>query len=537
MADDLTALKVINSRDQARTNRLPWDTEWQEIGDLVYQRKNSITIEQSKGNNRTVRVYDTTAGQALEDYVMGIWTFLFQGRWIQLESTNRSIKDLDVVRQFWGEVASLLLEQLATSNFDQQSVEALYDHGGFGTMCFFAEEGKDTLFNFKTIPVGNFYIIENNKGIADVVIFDFEFTARQAVDEWGEENVHDNIKKDLGELKAVTTSGGGKTQEKKYKFIQMVSPRNHFDSTKLDKLNKPIASFIVDETNKVVVNEGGFDEMPLMTPRFQKSNTEIYGRSPAKRMMPTIKMVNRMEKTSLKAHEKEVDPPVIMPHDTANTYGISTDPGGRIYYDGRNPLNKPEPFKINARIQEVEVKIDRKRAEIKAAFFGEMFDALGDRKNMTATEVLERIKKQIILFIPIFGRLAQEYLNPLVDRLIGIAFRAGALPPIPDEVQFAPDFNVIFNNRITTLIKLLENESLTLTMEQLGPLFQAFPQMLDNFDADAMARGISTNNNLPEEFLLNTKVRDERRAAIAEDRERQAQLETVKETAELALKS
>ena len=105
------------------------------IGDFVFQRKNSITTQQSQGNTRTERIYDTTAPQAHEDLVMGLWSFLFQGRWIQLEPSDEELKDFEPVRKWWSEVADIILEELGHSNFNMQSVEALYDHTGFGTAC------------------------------------------------------------------------------------------------------------------------------------------------------------------------------------------------------------------------------------------------------------------------------------------------------------------------------------------------------------------------------------------------------------------
>lgn len=533
---DELAFKVIRIRDQARADRGPWDTEWQEIGDFVVQRKNSITIEQSKGNTRTTRIFDTTAGDALQEYVMGIWTFMFQGRWIRLEADEKEIKDIDVVQRFWGDVADIILQHLGQSNFNLQSVEMLEDHGGFGTACMLVEEGVNTLYNFKTFPIGGFYIIENNQGAPDTILFDFEFTARQAVEQWGEDKVHPEIKTDFALQKSLA-QGNNRTAEKTYKFVQIVSPRDHFDVNKIDKLNKPISTVIVDETNKVVVEEGGFDEMPIMCPRFQKSNTERYGRAPAKRKMPVIRMAGRIERTVLKGLEKSVDPPTLMPHSSANNYPLSTDPGGIIYWDGKNPANKPEAWHINPNIIDTENKLVLIRADIRKAFFADMFDALGDRKNMTATEIIERVKKQIILFIPIFGRIVQEWLNPLVERLIGIAFRAGLLPPVPEEVAFSPNFNVIFNNKITTLIKLLENESFTLTMELLQPWMVAFPQIAENFDWDEIARETSMNFNLPTKFLIKPEVRDEKRAAELEAAQQAAQLEGLEKLASTAGKT
>src|SRR5262249_53375348 len=54
--------------------------------------------------------------------------------------------------------------------------------------------------------------------------------------------------------------------------------------------------------------------------------------------------------------------------------------------------------------------------------------------NMTAYEVAQRIELMTRRMGPVFYRLLAEFLNPLEDRVFGIAWRAGALPPPPMEV-------------------------------------------------------------------------------------------------------
>jgi hypothetical protein len=43
----------------------------------------------------------------------------------------------------------------------------------------------------------------------------------------------------------------------------------------------PVASIYLDEKEKHILDEGGFDEMPYMVSRWAKATGEIFGRSPA----------------------------------------------------------------------------------------------------------------------------------------------------------------------------------------------------------------------------------------------------------------
>lgn len=64
-----------------------------------------------------------------------------------------------------------------------------------------------------------------------------------------------------------------------------------------------------------------------------------------------------------------------------------------------------------------------------------------DGPAMTATEVHVRVALIRQLLGPVYGRFQAEYLQPLVERCFGIAFRAGVFPEPPESMN-AANFNV-----------------------------------------------------------------------------------------------
>ena len=74
-----------------------------------------------------------------------------------------------------------------------------------------------------------------------------------------------------------------------------------------------------------------------------KASNEIYGRSPAMTALPDVKMLNEMSKTTIKAAQKQVDPPLLVPDD-GFLLPVRTVPGGLNFYrsgtrDRIEPLN------------------------------------------------------------------------------------------------------------------------------------------------------------------------------------------------------
>jgi len=82
-------------------------------------------------------------------------------------------------------------------------------------------------------------------------------------------------------------------------------------------------------------------------------------------------------------------------------------------------------------------------------------------------------------------------------------------------------------------LKLLEVKSLANGIEVLAPMIEASPDMIDNWDTDAIARGVPERLGWSEDWLRDIDERDE----IREMRMIQMQQERVQEMALEAAKS
>ena len=69
------------------------------------------------------------------------------------------------------------------------------------------------------------------------------------------------------------------------------------------------------------------------------------------------------------------------------------------------------------------------RAQIMQGFSADLFLMLADRKNMTATEVAERVAEKMLLLAPALGRLQSDMLDPIIERVFGVLSRRGVLLP------------------------------------------------------------------------------------------------------------
>jgi hypothetical protein len=235
--------------------------------------------------------------------------------------------------------------------------------------------------------------------------------------------------------------------------------------------------------------------------------------------LPDAKTLNQMGKTLLKAGHKAVDPPLLAPSDSLKS-AVRTWPGGISYFDasvlatsgGRVPI---QPLASGANIPLGREMQNDVREQIWNAFFRNILNLPAEAPQMTATEVIERKEEFIRVIGPVFGRLEADYTGPLVERVFNLLARAGRFGPLPRALE-GRRLAFEYVSPISKAYQLVEVGAYTKTSQDLAPLVQVKSDILDNFDADRIARGVAEANGMPLDWLRGTKAVEGDRAGRAE---------------------
>lgn len=518
--------EIIQRMKRFETDRSNWDSSWQECADYGQPQNNQITSLKAKGHVSN-DLFDTTAEESNIQLAAGLYSYMFptDGRAFVLEIDDKKLSENDDVKNWLEEATRTIHKYLVSSNFRQAFFEFLKSLGCFGTACLYEAKGKKTPITFTNFFMAGVYIATNSDGIVDTVFRKFEYTARQAVQEFGLDKV--------GEKVAAAYNAPNR-REKKFEFIHAVYPREERNPELDDPINMPFVSVYVSRSDKTIIktkqgaDESGYPELPYQVDRFDKDASEDYGRSPMMKKLPDIKMANAMKKTRIKGWEKQVDPPTLIPDD-GSIWPLATQPGGVIYY--RAGGDKPEYWEFKGNLQTMEKAIESVQLEIQKGFFLDMFDPLVDRQNMTATEVMARVEQKMRFLTPIIGRLQSELFNPMINRIIGILSKQDKLPDMPEELS-EKDFSVIYLGRLALAMRTLESEGLQKTLLEWSPMAEV-SDFLDNLDTDLAFRDSARNNGMPATWLKDIeKVIEERQA-----REQAAQQAAAIEQAEQIAKA
>ena len=301
--EDVRAKDIIAMRDRARTKQENFRNLWQQTADLVFPRENRITSTPTPGEDKSVKLYDTTAVQDSQDMASGLsGAIIPTGQ----KFFGLKVKDAEVARnervKRWLMIATEILhDELFESNFMLQFNETLRSLVVYGTGCLFSEWDNELLrLNFKDYDIALYQIEEDARGTVDTIIITYKMTARQAISEFGVAKLNEKI------LRAVDDP---KNQAEEFEFINIVRPRRRRNPGKRDPLNKSWESLHVDVQGKEVVKEHGFDDFPYAVPRWMKSSFEIYGRGQGTEHLADVKVLQQIKRDFVECGNRWNNPP------------------------------------------------------------------------------------------------------------------------------------------------------------------------------------------------------------------------------------
>jgi len=473
------------------TQRQTWESHWQEVADYMMPRKADVTKQRSKGDKRSELIFDSSPLHAVELLSASLHGMLTNPStpWFSLRFKNVDTGDADEANEWLQDTTEKMYDAFNRSNFQQEIFELYHDLITFGTASMFIEEDADDIVRFSTRHIGEIYISENNKGRIDTVFRKFKISARAAILQFGEKNVSNALR-----------GTAMKDPYEEVTILHVVYPRENYDPKKKDAKNMPFASCYVELDNKHEVSQSGFNEFPYVVPRYLKASFEIYGRSPAMTALPDVKMLNEMSKTTIKAAQKQVDPPLLVPDD-GFILPVRTVPGGLNFYRA-GTRDRIEPLNIGANNPLGLNMEEQRRNAIRDTFYVNQL-MMQNGPQMTATEVVQRNEEKMRLLGPVLGRLQSELLRPLIDRTFAILLRKKIFRQAPQFLA-GQDIQIEYVSPLAKAQRSSELQSIMRAIEIFGSLAQISP-VFDHINIDNLVTHLADIVGVPAK-VLNSKA-------------------------------
>jgi len=414
--------------DSLKADRGTFESHWQEVAEYIFPRRADFNTERTAGDKRNNKILDSTGMRGLGLLAAGLHGFVSNpaSRWFSLKTTDDDLNKNDAVREWLGKVEDIIYAQMHSpqSSITTHLDEMYLDYAAFGTAIMFIGETKDgESILFQTRFLGECVIDENSEGVVDTLFRCFKMTVRQVMqmEQW---DPSEDTRKKFSDDKL----------DDKVVILHAVMPRTDRDKDKITPDNMPFASIYIEKGAKHKLKEDGFEEFPYAVPRWYKVAGEKYGRSPAMDALPDVKMLQEMKKTTIKAAQKIVDPPLMVP-DESQFSPVRTVPGGLNFYRDEKRIIVPLQTGANIPIS-LEMMQDLRDQILKTFYADIMQPAI--EKQLTAYEYSKIIEQAMRLLGPVMGRMTAELLGVIITRVFGIMARKEMLPPQPPELDGKP---------------------------------------------------------------------------------------------------
>ncbi|WP_085905903.1 portal protein [Kiloniella majae] len=521
---------VINRQSALQQDRQKYDKVWKETAERM-DPFGSI-LDGKRGDMS--KMFSSRPLQDLSRFAAAIESLLIPrgSVWHGLEPVEDELKEDDEV-QAWGEARAKKLFQvryMAKSGFVSNTQRMFKSLGCYGNQVLMTEEvlergpgGEDLPpIRYRSIPINECYLASNAWGQTDVFYRVYKLTLRQIITEFGEDNIPLHLKQRMDKPDLL---------EEKFEIIHAI------DASLSGKIKTNFAwpSVHVLKLHHHVLRESGYYEFPIHASSFVESDGETYGWGPAMMALPDIKQLNVMNKTTIAAAEQAVSPAfaTVQKLKRRLNLGANAINPDLVTDDGRLKI---QPIVTGARPDIGEQLIEKKQLDISANFYGDLWQILVNKPDMTAYEAALRAQEKNELIGPPFAK-QEEMLASMVMRENAILERQAAdgiieLAPRPQALE-GRSLSLKFTSPMAKLRRAAEDVGIQRTLETAAQQAQFDPSIMDNFDHDKIIRARADINGMPADLLRSIDEVQGSRQAKAEAEQQQGLLEQQQQQAEI----
>jgi len=527
----MPTIKSYNKRlELLKSERSSFIPVYRSLSDYhMSNRGRFLTSDRNKGYQHNQNQINNTSRMAARTMAAGMMAGITSPArpWFKLQSSNVELNEYSAVKEWLHAVQTIMYRVFSQSNA-YNSLHTVYSElGVFGTAPMGVYFDYKNVIRCRPYTVGSYVIGANGKSEIDTFYLEYERTVGQLIKEYGPEKCSNSVN---DQWKRGNT-------EAWVPIVHAIEPNDDRDSQSPWAKDKNIRSVYYETSSKgdqsLFLNESGFDEFPILCPRWDITGEDIYATScPGMDSLGDTKSLQLGEKQKYKALDMIVNPPMQGDVGLKTQVSGNIDPGQIIWTEGptagiRSVYEgfRPDLNSMVAINQEAEQRIKR-------TFYEDLFLMMvnSDRRQITAREVAEKQEEKLLMLGPVLERLHNELLDPLIDRTFSILQKAGVLPPPPPELN-GVEMSVQYVSVLAQAQRMVSIGGLERLTGFTAQLAQLWPESRHKFDAqqaiDEYADSMGVNPRI-------VRGDDEVNQLVAADRQQQAQAQAAAQGESLA---
>lgn len=438
--------KMGERKSAMKTERTSFEPHWRDISEVISTRTSRfLRSDRNRGEKVSKKIINETATIALRTLESGMMAGMSSPArpWFVLGPPDPGMKKFGPVRDWLDTVTKIMLEAFARSNLYSALPKAYGSIGGYGTGAFGVLDDDKEIFRCYPFPVGSFYVDCNHRLNVDACYREFSMTVRQVVERYGKKDMRTGSAKWDNFSKVVKDAYQKGNYGMWVPMTHAVETNIFADTESILSREKPyISVYYEDDGDKDrALNVSGFDEFPIMVPRWHVNGEDVYGtRCPGMDALGATKMLQLEERRKYQIIDKIWNPPMNADAMLRNT-GTDLLPGGMNWTPGMSmtgnlglrPVHDIHPSAVNVIREDIQDVCER----IRRTFYEDLMlmMATSDNSQMTAREVEERHSEKLLVLGPMMEQQNDDLFDRLIDRTFNSMMRRGKLPPPPPELE------------------------------------------------------------------------------------------------------
>lgn len=523
-----------------RTNRYSWWTHWRELADFFLPRRYKWLVtpnQMGRGSPINQHILDSSGCI----YARNLASGLVSGKssptvpWFRLKVGYYDSTETNPVSLWLAECERILYLIFSESNFYNAIAVFYYDLVIFGTAAMLIYEDYNDVITCVNPCLGEYYVDIDGQYRPCIFYREYTMTVQGVVDEFGIENCSESIQR-------IYKANDGAGLSREIVIAHSIEP-NDDGRAAIFGFSKRFAYREAywewggtaspqggSATPPGFLRKTGYYERPNIIGRWDVVSNDPYGRSPAMDALPDQKQLQLETRRKAQAIDKMVNPPLVADAQLKNQPANLT-PGGITYVNGYTASGKPgfsSAYDTKFPVAEITQDLEQVKIRMSQIFFNDVLKVASQyetRSNVTAVEWDLRKSESLIMLGPALERIDHEVLAPIIDRVFGIANRAGILPPPPEEIQ-GQMMNINFISMLQQAQAATQAASIERVLSLAGNLTGVVPEIMDKIDTDYSLDKYSHLLNNDPKMMRNSDavkaIRDER--AQAQQAQQQAEV-------------
>ncbi|USW94966.1 portal protein [Pseudomonas proteolytica] len=513
-----------------------WLPEWRDLSDYILPRAGRFnTSDVNKGQRRDKKIINPRATFAARTLAAGMHSGMTSpaSPWFKLGTPDPGLMQYGPVKEWLYAVEKAMREVMARSNLYNVLPTIYGEEGVFGTAAMAALPDERDTVRFYPFTVGSYMIANSDRQQVDTLYREFKMTARQMEQQFGKEA-----------LSGTTQQLLSTNSEAWIEVCHATQPNESREHGRKDNTNMAYQSVYWEKggDNDKLLRQSGFQEFPVMAPRWDVLGEDVYGTGPGSQCIGSTRALQLMERRKAELVEKGVRPPMGAPA-SLQVQKASILPGSITYLDDMQQGAKFAPlWEVNPGwLGQLRGEIAAEEQIADTAFFVDLFLMISQMDTVrTAYEIATRKEEKMLMLGPVLERQNDDLLDPCVDqvfhlmveqsipRWMGLLPGNPLLPPPPKEMG-GLDLRIEYTSILAQAQRAVEGSAIERAIGFAGTVanIKQDPSSLDLLDTDNALREYFKVTAVPPALIRSddaVQAIREQRAQAQQQAEMQQQL-------------